>query len=147
MQTTSLVAREADVAMVTALLQHRPQTRLITLAANSFSVAAVTALIAVGIALVMAYAARLTRSPLVPAANRLAGLGYAVPGAVIAVGVLMPLGRLDNALAGWLEQAFGFKIAQGELFPENVQQDPQFVQDGKVTAKGIAARHVLPPEQ
>lgn len=37
-----------------------------------------------------------------------------------------------------LEQAFGFKIAQGELFPENVQQDPQFVQDGKVTAKGIA---------
>jgi acyl carrier protein len=37
-----------------------------------------------------------------------------------------------------LEQAFGFKIAQGELFPENVQQDPQFVQDGKITAKGIA---------
>jgi iron(III) transport system permease protein len=81
--------------------------RLISLAANSFGVAAVTALIAVVIALVMAYAARLTRSPLVPAANRLAGLGYAVPGAVIAVGVLVPLGRLDNALAGWLEQAFG----------------------------------------
>src|SRR5690349_9247261 len=38
-----------------------------------------------------------------------------------------------------LEQAFGFKIAQGELFPENVQQDPQFVQDGKVTPRGIAA--------
>ncbi|MEX2217467.1 MAG: acyl carrier protein [Phycisphaerales bacterium] len=38
-----------------------------------------------------------------------------------------------------LEQAFGFKIAQGELFPENVQQDPQFVQDGKVTPKGLAA--------
>lgn len=38
-----------------------------------------------------------------------------------------------------LEQAFGFKIAQGELFPDNVQQDPQFVQDGKVTPRGIAA--------
>jgi acyl carrier protein len=38
-----------------------------------------------------------------------------------------------------LEQAFGFKIAQGELFPENVQQDPQFVQDGRVTPKGIEA--------
>jgi acyl carrier protein len=38
-----------------------------------------------------------------------------------------------------LEQAFRFKIGQGELFPENVQQDPQFVQDGKITAKGIAA--------
>src|SRR5262245_25016960 len=38
-----------------------------------------------------------------------------------------------------LEQAFGFKIAQGELFPENVQQNPEFVQDGRVTPKGIAA--------
>lgn len=38
-----------------------------------------------------------------------------------------------------LEQAFGFKIAQGELFPDNVAQDPEYVQDGKVTAKGIAA--------
>lgn len=36
-----------------------------------------------------------------------------------------------------LEQAFGFKIAQGELFPENVQQDPEFVQDGRVTPKGL----------
>lgn len=36
-----------------------------------------------------------------------------------------------------LEQAFGFKIAQGELFPENVTQDPDFVQDGLVTAKGL----------
>ena len=43
-------------------------------------------------------------------ANRVAGLGYAVPGAVIAVGVLVPLGRLDNALAGWLEQAFGVRF-------------------------------------
>ncbi|MFG0275498.1 MAG: acyl carrier protein [Phycisphaerales bacterium] len=38
-----------------------------------------------------------------------------------------------------LEQAFGFKIEQGELFPDNVAQDPEFVQDGKVTAKGLAA--------
>ena len=80
--------------------------RVVTLIANSFTIAALTALIAVAAALVMAYAARLTRSPLVSGANRLAGLGYAVPGAVIAVGVLVPLGRLDNALAGWLEETF-----------------------------------------
>jgi len=83
--------------------------RLGALLANSFSIAALTAFIAVAAALVMAYAARLTRSPLVRGANRLAGLGYAVPGAVIAVGVLVPLGRLDNALAGWLEASFGMK--------------------------------------
>jgi iron(III) transport system permease protein len=83
--------------------------RLAALAANSFSIAALTALIAVAAALVLAYAARLTRSPLVAAANRVAGLGYAVPGAVIAVGVLVPLGRLDNALAGWLEDGLGLR--------------------------------------
>ena len=37
-----------------------------------------------------------------------------------------------------LEQTFGFKIAQGELFPDNVAQDPEFVQDGRVTEKGMA---------
>jgi acyl carrier protein len=38
-----------------------------------------------------------------------------------------------------LEQAFGVKIAQGELFPENVAQDPNYVQNGRVTANGLAA--------
>ncbi|MEL6741549.1 MAG: acyl carrier protein [Planctomycetota bacterium] len=37
-----------------------------------------------------------------------------------------------------LEQAFDFKIEQGELFPENVAQDPEYVQEGKVTDKGLA---------
>lgn len=36
-----------------------------------------------------------------------------------------------------LEQAFGFKIAQGELFPDNAAQDPEYVQDGKITPKGL----------
>lgn len=37
-----------------------------------------------------------------------------------------------------LEKSFGIKIGQGELFPENVAQNPEYVQGGKVTAKGIA---------
>lgn len=36
-----------------------------------------------------------------------------------------------------LEQSFGFKIEQGELFPDNVTQDPEFVQNGRVTDKGM----------
>ena len=36
-----------------------------------------------------------------------------------------------------LEQAFGFKIGQGELFPEGVAQNPEYVEDGKVTEKGL----------
>lgn len=37
-----------------------------------------------------------------------------------------------------LEQEFDFKIAQGELFPDGAAQNPEFVQDGKITDKGIA---------
>jgi acyl carrier protein len=37
-----------------------------------------------------------------------------------------------------LEREFGIKIPRGELFPESIfQGDPDFVQDGKVTAKGL----------
>jgi acyl carrier protein len=36
-----------------------------------------------------------------------------------------------------LEQAFGFKIAQGELVPESVLRDPQYVKSGVVTPEGI----------
>jgi acyl carrier protein len=38
-----------------------------------------------------------------------------------------------------LEKAFGFKVAPGELFPDNVNQNPDFVKDGKVTPNGLAA--------
>ena len=33
-----------------------------------------------------------------------------MPGAVIAVGVLVPLGRFDNLASAWLEQAWGIKV-------------------------------------
>ncbi len=67
---------------------------------NSISIAALTALIAVAICLVLAYAARVSRSPLQGAANRVISMGYAIPGAVIAVGILIPLSRLDDWMAG-----------------------------------------------
>jgi acyl carrier protein len=38
-----------------------------------------------------------------------------------------------------LEREFGIKIPRNELFPEAVfQGDPEFVQNGKVTSKGLA---------
>ena len=83
--------------------------RLLDLVGNSFVLALVAALAAVALATAMAYAARLSRQPLVAAANRAAALGYAIPGAVIAVGILVPLGRLDNWLAAGIESALGVK--------------------------------------
>jgi iron(III) transport system permease protein len=73
--------------------------RFVRLAFNTASLAAITALLGVAIALVMAYGARVSRNPLALGLNRLAGLGYAIPGAVIAIGVLIPATRIDHALA------------------------------------------------
>jgi iron(III) transport system permease protein len=82
-------------------------SRLLALIGNSFSLAGVTALVAVVLAALMAYAARLARSRLVFATNRVASLGYAIPGAVVAIGVLVPLARLDNLIADALEKGLG----------------------------------------
>ena len=81
--------------------------RFFQLARNSFTLAAVTALIAIAIALVLAYSARVTRQALPQVINRIVGLGYAVPGSVIAVGVLIPVTRLDAWLASAVEAATG----------------------------------------
>ena len=38
-----------------------------------------------------------------------------------------------------LEREFGIKIPRGELFPESIfQGDPEFVQNGKVTDRGLS---------
>jgi len=56
----------------------------------------------------------MNRGGLPGALNRLVGLGYAVPGSVIAVGVLIPVTRLDNWLAGWMQELAG--INPGLMF-------------------------------
>jgi iron(III) transport system permease protein len=82
-------------------------TRYVTLTRNTVTLAALTAMLAVLLALVVGYAGRTSKTPLVRWSNRIAGLGYAVPGAVIAVGVLIPVTRFDHVLAGWIEAATG----------------------------------------
>ena len=37
-----------------------------------------------------------------------------------------------------LEKAFDIKIPRGELFPDNILNNPEFVQDGKLTDAGLA---------
>ncbi len=82
-------------------------SRYITLTLNTFTLAGIAAVLAVALAVLMAYAVRLSRSPLARLANRLTGLGYAVPGSVIAVGVLIPLATIDNTLDAWMRTTFG----------------------------------------
>ena len=82
--------------------------RFVGLAGNTFTLAATTSVVAIAVATLLAYAARLSASRIVFAANRFASLGYAIPGAVIAVGVLLPVGRLDNLIADGARAQFGF---------------------------------------
>ena len=83
--------------------------RLYGLVLNTFTLAGVAAIVAVAVALLLAYAGRTVKHPLVHVGNRFAMLGYALPGAVIAVGILLPLGKLDNAVAAWMQEQFGVK--------------------------------------
>jgi iron(III) transport system permease protein len=83
--------------------------RIYSLMANTFTLSGVAAIAALVVAVLLAYAGRVVRSPLVHGANQAAVLGYALPGAVIAVGILLPLGKLDNAIADWTYEQFGVK--------------------------------------
>jgi iron(III) transport system permease protein len=82
-------------------------SRYLELAGNSLTLAVLGAAIAVGCALLLALAARLKPGRLPTVACRVASLGYAVPGAVIAIGVLLPVTAFDNAIDATMRALFG----------------------------------------
>lgn len=82
-------------------------SRFAAMVAASLQVSATAAAITVAIALGLVYAVRVTRSPWVSGVGRFASFGYAVPGAVLAIGILIPLARFDNAFATWAQSQFG----------------------------------------
>jgi iron(III) transport system permease protein len=88
------------------------------LAANSLGLSAATAALAVAVGLFLAYALRLRRNPALRIIAGFAGTGYAVPGAVLAVGVVIPLAGFDNALDAAMTAAFG--VSTGLLFSGTV---------------------------
>lgn len=80
--------------------------QFLTYTRNSLMLSAGAAGLAVSLGLFLAYAARLGRGALLANCLRLSSLGYAVPGAVLAVGVLYPFGRLDNMVDAWMRSTF-----------------------------------------
>ena len=81
--------------------------RFLPFARNSLVLAAIAAVVAVALAALIAWAVRLHPGPWQRGAARVSGLGYAVPGSVIAVGTLVPLGLFDNALDAWARANLG----------------------------------------
>ena len=81
--------------------------RFLGFVANSVVLAGVTAVLAVAVAVLVGYAQRQRPTWPVIAAVRAASMGYAVPGAVIAIGVLLPAAAFDNAVDAWMRETFG----------------------------------------
>lgn len=73
---------------------------------NSLKLAAMAALIALLLGLAISYAKRLQPGVPMRGAVRVLSMGYAIPGTVIAVGVLIPFTWFDNTLDGWLQRQF-----------------------------------------
>ena len=84
--------------------------RYISMIQNSVTMAGITALLAVAISLFLAYAARVERSKLASFVNKIAGMGYAIPGTMIAVGILYPLAYVDNVINDVFDYVFGLDV-------------------------------------
>lgn len=76
-------------------------------ARNSLVLSATASVAAIAIGLVLAYAHRLARSDFVQIAIRFASVGYAVPGAVLGIGILVPMARLDHGINHLSTSLFG----------------------------------------
>ena len=88
------------------------------LANHSFLCAIATAFIATIILLILAYGQRLQPNWAMKTSVRIAAMGYAIPGSVIAVGTLIPLGNFDNAVDAWMRSHFN--ISTGLLLSGTV---------------------------
>ena len=85
---------------------------------HSLVLSATAALVAVLLGLTLAYANRLSQSGFTRQAVRLAGTGYAIPGTVLGIGVLIPLAAFDNAFDGLMRERFG--ISTGLLLSGSI---------------------------
>jgi iron(III) transport system permease protein len=99
----------AAVLLAFALADHGQifERAFLTAAINSVGVAAIAAVAAVMAGIFIAYAQKIARTRPVNAAAWLVTAGYAMPGAVLGLGVLVPLAALDNGIDGLMRDWFG----------------------------------------
>lgn len=87
-------------------------------ASHSLLLATLAAAIAVLLGLILGYANRLMRKSFTKRVIRLASLGYAIPGTVLGIGVLIPLAAFDNSLDSLFRSQFG--ISTGLLLSGSI---------------------------
>ncbi|MBK8972267.1 MAG: iron ABC transporter permease [Hahellaceae bacterium] len=100
-----------------SLFEQNWTPRFTQYAINSMSLAASTVILLSLLSLMIAYVQRIKAQDR-HLLTRIAMLGYAMPGAVLAIGVLVPLGGFDNWLSDRLTEYWG--ISSGLLFSGTV---------------------------
>lgn len=93
-------------------------TAFLKLAGNSLFLALIAAFIAVSLAIALAYTRRLRPTKLNKVSIRISSLGYAIPGTIIAVGVMLPFSWVDNTLDAFMREHFNIStglILSGSL--------------------------------
>ncbi|MFW6348213.1 MAG: ABC transporter permease, partial [Cyclonatronaceae bacterium] len=93
--------------------------RILEFSFNTFVLAVTASLVAIFIALIMAYGNRLRPNVITKSATKIGTMGYAIPGTVIAVGILIPFGWIDNAVDSFARETFGFStglLLSGTIF-------------------------------
>ncbi|MFI0458216.1 MAG: ABC transporter permease, partial [Candidatus Thiodiazotropha endolucinida] len=83
-------------------------SRFLNLITHTIVLAGTASLLALMLALLLGYGKRQQKSWSTLFAVRLAGMGYAIPGTVIAIGVMIPFAAFDNALDSWAREQFGW---------------------------------------
>ncbi|MFK7994769.1 MAG: ABC transporter permease [Granulosicoccus sp.] len=79
-----------------------------TIALNSIALSAIAAFTAVAIGILLSYSQRLQPTTLLKTSVNVSSLGYAVPGAVLAIGVIIPFAAIDNGIDGFMREHFDF---------------------------------------
>lgn len=90
-----------------------------TYALNSFFLASTAAVVTLILGLVLTYSKRMNNNPVTQLLIRLSSLGYAVPGAVLAVGIIVPFAAFDNFMDGQMRAYFNIStglILSGTAF-------------------------------
>ncbi|MEM9772311.1 MAG: iron ABC transporter permease [Cyanobacteria bacterium P01_D01_bin.73] len=96
--------------MAAERLQKNPalitEERFISLVSNTLVVGSITAILGMILALILGYGQRLNSHWIVRTGTRFASMGYAIPGSVVAVGLLIPLGWIDQTVDRFMENTF-----------------------------------------
>lgn len=80
--------------------------QFIEYALNSFLLASTAALVTLALGIILTYSKRLNSNKLTRYLVSFSSLGYAVPGAVLAIGIIIPFAAIDNAVDGFMRDSF-----------------------------------------